>query len=54
MALDVSDETTERKRIFPEYKANRDESPEDLSQQVARIIQILEALEVPVYQLEGY
>ena len=54
VALDVSDETTERKRIFPEYKANRDESPEDLSQQVARIIQILEALEIPVYQLEGY
>ena len=54
VALDVSDETTERKKLYPEYKANRDETPEDFSQQVAWIIEILEAMKVPVFSKTGH
>src|SRR5690606_28039171 len=54
VAFDVSDSTTLRKGWFPEYKANRDRSPEDLQIQYERIRQVIEALELPVFELEGY
>jgi len=53
VTMDYSDETTERKTLYPEYKANRDASPEDLSPQISRIFQILEAMEIPTYQVKG-
>lgn len=54
IAFDVSDSTTLRKGWYPEYKANRDASPEDLHVQYQRIRQVVEALELPVFELEGY
>ena len=54
VAFDVSDSTTLRKGWYPEYKANRDASPEDLHVQYQRIRQVVEALELPVFELEGY
>ncbi|HET8985419.1 MAG TPA: 5'-3' exonuclease H3TH domain-containing protein, partial [Trueperaceae bacterium] len=54
VAFDVSDSTTLRKGWYPEYKANRDRSPEDLQVQYERIRQVIEALELPVFELEGY
>ncbi len=54
VAFDVSDSTTLRKGWYPEYKANRDASPEDMHQQFLRVRQVVEALGLPVFELEGY
>ena len=43
-----------RKDIFPEYKANRPETPEDIIRSVPYIKQILEAMCIPVLEVEGY
>ena len=39
---------------YPEYKAGRGETPETLRQQIPLIREVLEALCVPVVELEGY
>jgi len=44
---------TFREEIYAEYKANRDETPEDLSVQFAPIIEMAEALGLPVIQMHG-
>lgn len=54
MALDVSDATTERTKIYPEYKANRDETPDDFHPQVERIQQIVGMCGIPMYAIQGY
>ena len=54
MAFDVSDSTTKRKGWFDYYKANRDAAPEDLHSQFTRVRQVVEALGLRVYELEGY
>ena len=54
IAFDVSDSTTHRKGWYPEYKANRDRSPEDLHQQFMRLREVIEALGIPTFELEGY
>lgn len=54
VAFDVSDSTTKRKGWYADYKANRDAAPEDLQQQYDRIRQVVAALGVEVYELEGY
>lgn len=54
ITFDVSDSTTHRKGWYPEYKANRDRSPEDLQQQYERIRQVIDAMGLPVFEQEGY
>lgn len=54
IAFDVSDSTTLRKGWYPEYKANRDASPEDLHSQFLRIRQVIDVLGLRVFELEGY
>ncbi len=54
VAFDVSDATTHRKSWYPEYKANRDRSPEDLHQQFLRVREVIGALGIPTFELEGY
>ncbi len=55
VALDVGgDKGTFRTQLYPEYKANRDEPPEDLFPQVERAIEMLEAIGVPVIGCEGF
>ncbi len=54
IAFDVSDSSTLRKGWFPEYKENRDASPEDMHQQFLRIRQVVAALGLPIFELEGY
>ncbi len=54
VAFDVSDATTHRKGWYPEYKANRDRSPEDLHQQFQRVREVIDALGIPTFELEGY
>ncbi len=54
MVMDVSDRTVFRVQIDPDYKANRDASPEDLGPQIERIVSILEAMRVPILRCEGF
>lgn len=43
-----------RNEIYPEYKANRDETPEDLIPQFPLIRDATEAFDIPCIELEGY
>lgn len=45
---------TFREKIFPDYKANRDQMPEDLSVQLPYIERLLRAWNVPVLSENGY
>ena len=45
---------TERHTDFADYKANRQETPEDISSAVPDIIKIIEALNIPVVAIDGY
>src|SRR4030095_2714211 len=51
LAMDVKDSTTRRAAVYPEYKANRDETPEDLEPQVERIVEIIGKLGIPIHRL---
>ncbi len=44
---------TFRNEIYPEYKANRPPIPESLESQFPRIVQLLEAMGLPVLQVQG-
>lgn len=52
VALDAG--RTFRHDVFADYKANRDETPEDLKQQVGRVIQFVHTLGIPTLEKEGY
>jgi len=43
-----------RNDIYPEYKGNRPEAPEDLKKQIPRIINILKELKIPYLSVNGY
>ena len=43
-----------RDDIYPEYKANRDEMPEDLQPQIPVIVEVIEAFGIPAVSLEGW
>ncbi|MBO7481686.1 MAG: DNA polymerase I [Bacteroidales bacterium] len=43
-----------RHEMFPEYKANREATPEDIKVAVPYIKQILEAYRIPIIQIAGY
>ncbi|NTW86270.1 MAG: DNA polymerase I [Holophagaceae bacterium] len=47
-------EPTFRHVIYPDYKANRAEMPEDLRPQIPMIRQLVEALSIPIVELHGY
>ena len=44
----------ERTAMFAEYKANRDETPEAIRLAIPYIHQILEAMQIPIIEKEGY
>ena len=52
-AFDVSRKTF-RSEKFPEYKANRAATPEEFRSQVSYINELLDAFEIPHFELEGY
>ncbi|MBX3395009.1 MAG: DNA polymerase I [Phycisphaerae bacterium] len=54
MIMDVDDRTVFRVQIDPEYKANRDKSPEDLGPQIDRIVSIVSAMKIPILRLSGF
>ncbi|MDR0534711.1 MAG: DNA polymerase I [Verrucomicrobiales bacterium] len=53
VALDTA-APTERHEMFPEYKAQRDEIPEDLAIAIPKAIELLKAMNIPLLALDGY
>lgn len=47
-------EPTFRHEMYPEYKANRDEFPEELVPQLEKIKELLDLLSIPLTELAGY
>ena len=45
---------TFRHEVFPAYKAQREKTPEDIRQSVPIIKQILEAMRIPILQVDGF
>ncbi len=43
-----------RNEIYPEYKANRDEAPEDLQLQFPKIFELVQAFSIQMLAMEGY
>ena len=53
VAFDTSDPTP-RHEIFPEYKAQRDEMPEDLALQLPHVKRLVKAFNIPVLEYPGW
>ena len=53
VAFDVSDETTERKAFYPDYKVHREAAPDDLHTQFARAMEVIEAMRIPIFRVNG-
>ncbi len=53
VAFDTSDPTF-RHDVYPEYKANRDAMPEDLSLQIPAVKRLVEAFNIPVIECPGW
>ena len=50
VVIDVaSDQETFRSELDPEYKANREQAPDDFGDQVDKCLDVLEVLDIPVY-----
>jgi DNA polymerase-1 len=45
---------TKRGEEFAEYKANRQEQPEDITVAIPYIKKIIEAFKIPIVELDGY
>jgi DNA polymerase-1 len=54
MVIDSGDETVFRKDIFPEYKANRKDRPDDFAPQEKRILQIVRDAGIPIFVKPGF
>ncbi|MFO8235106.1 MAG: DNA polymerase I [Bacteroidales bacterium] len=53
VAFDPS-EPTFRNEIYPEYKANREQMPEDIKASIPFIKEIIEGFNIPIIQFSGY
>ncbi|MCD6379836.1 DNA polymerase I [bacterium] len=49
-----SGKPTDRHRIFPDYKANREKMPEDLSRQISQLYDLVKAFGISVWAVDGY
>ncbi len=54
VVFDRPREETFRREIYPEYKANRDEMPEDLVPQISYIKQMVQTLNIPALEAPGF
>ncbi len=45
---------TFRHKIYPEYKANREETPEDIKKSLPYIKKIIEGFNIPIIEIDGY
>ncbi len=52
-AFDISRKTF-RQRIYPDYKAQREETPPDLKAQIPVILETLKIMNIPVIEVEDY
>ncbi|MFM8205675.1 MAG: DNA polymerase I [Actinomycetales bacterium] len=52
-AFDVSRKTF-RTEKFPDYKANRKSTPDEFRSQISYIYELLNAFQIPTYEIEGY
>ncbi|GAB4581108.1 MAG: DNA polymerase I [Anaerolineales bacterium] len=52
VAFDIG--RTFRDDLFPDYKGTREKMPDDLAQQIGRIRQLVDALNIPRLEVEGY
>lgn len=43
-----------RYKIYPEYKANRQDTPEDLKEQIVKIVDLINKMEIPCFSQEGF
>jgi DNA polymerase-1 len=53
LAFDFSDQSF-RNELFPDYKAQRGQTPDDLAPQFEICVEVAQALGVPVFECEGY
>jgi DNA polymerase I len=53
VAFDTS-APTERHEVFPEYKAQREATPEDLREAIPHVFRMVEAFNIPVLKMDGY
>jgi len=53
IAFDVADATTERAADYAAYKAQREEAPDDLGPQFQRVFEVVAAMGVPVFMVDG-
>lgn len=53
MAIDSDDRKTFRHEIYPEYKANRSEAPEDFGPQIPRMLEVTRLFGVPILEVPG-
>ena len=53
VAMDSGREGLQRTRIYPQYKLQRSAPPEDFAPQVSRIVQIIQAMGVPILAISG-
>jgi DNA polymerase-1 len=53
VAFDTSAPTA-RHELYPEYKAQRDEMPEELAAAIPQVKKLLQAFRIPVLELDGY
>lgn len=54
VVFDVAKKDTVRHEYYPEYKANRDATPDGIKVAIPYIIEILKAMKIPVLFAEGY
>ncbi len=47
-------EPTQRHKVFPDYKAQRDAMPEDIGEQIPLVDKLFEAYNIPVLRMPGY
>ncbi|HIA07466.1 MAG TPA: DNA polymerase I [Flavobacteriales bacterium] len=45
---------SDREAIYPEYKANRETMPEDIANNIPFVKKVIEAFNIPIYELPGY
>jgi DNA polymerase I len=53
VAFDTSGDTF-RHELYPDYKANRDSTPEEITKSIPVIKELLEAYSIPILELTGY
>ncbi|MEM1107150.1 MAG: DNA polymerase I [Planctomycetota bacterium] len=53
MAIDSNDKATFRHEIYPEYKGNRGEPPEDFAPQIPTMLEVARLMGIPILEVPG-